>query len=364
MNNYIMNLVKVFPDKGTIEVYKITGKTNLGLLAGIINRYSKGLVASFLSTDYGELEAGVYVAGIGDYSLSKEDVEARVDDFLDRYKNERTSQGLSVDEPLNSNNIIVEPTSISSTTYVVANLLSNYINKTVPKELQCPRRPGERFAVCLDIDFLEGEFWNQKVGLNKDKRFVHFCNDYPGLCRDTGDSCSKFFRVVKCITMRFQHVVSDREEIYLVLHQYYRRLSNLGLKIVVDYIRSSNIDFNALLGIYVNYRINKNSTWICKIVSISNNDVVLECEGKSMHVHLSELDNISISVNPTYSQSRRFIGMYLCKDFDKHKDLNRLYPSQYFSILENDLEIVRRIVGKLCIGGVCFSIDRELKRVW
>ena len=47
-NKYITNLVKVLPDKGIIEAYRITGKVNLGVLAGAINRYAKDLVASFL----------------------------------------------------------------------------------------------------------------------------------------------------------------------------------------------------------------------------------------------------------------------------------------------------------------------------
>ena len=364
MSVYVTNFVKVLPSKDTIEAYRITGKVNLGVLAGVINRYAEGLVASFLSTDYGELRAGVYVAGIGDYHPCKEDVRAKIEDILEKYREERTAQGLPVDESLNINNITIEPTSIiSSTNYVVANLLNNFLSKVVPRELQCPRRPGERSAICLDIDFLEREFWSKRV-VDKDERFIDFCNYYPGLCRDTGSSCSKFFKVVKCITMRFQHVVSDQEEIYLVLHHYYRRLSNLDLKIVIDYIRSNHIDLNTLLGVCVNYRTSKDSTWVCKIVSINNNEFMLECEGRNIRIGISELDNVSIAVNPTYSQSRKFIGEYLCREFDKHKDLNRLYPIGCFSILENDLEIVRRIVGKPCIGRVCFSIDRRLKRVW
>ena len=361
---YVTNFVKMFPDKDTIEAYRITGKVNLGVLAGVINRYAKGLVASFLSTGYGEVEAGVYVAGIGDRYARKENVRAKIEDILEIYREERSAQGLSVDESLNISNIIIEPaSSISSTTYVVANLLNNFLSKVIPEELQCPRRPGERSAICLDIDFLESGFWNQKV-VNKDERFIDFCNDYPSLCRDTGDSCSKFFKVVKCITMRFQHIASDQEEIYLVLHHYYRRLSNLNLKIVIDYIRSNYIDLNTLLGVRVNYKTSRDSTWICKIVSTNNNELTLECEGKNIRIGISELDNASIAINPTYSQSRKFISKYLCKEFDKHKDLNKLYPIKYFSILENDLEIVRRIIGKPCIGGVCFSVDRRLKRVW
>ncbi len=364
MSRYVTNFVKVLPDKDSIEVYRIADKMNLGVLAGVINRYAEGLVASFLSTDYDELKAGVYVTSIDDH-LSKEDVETEVESALERYREERVVEGFPVDEALNINNLSIELVpNIPSTAYVVTNLLNNFLNKIVPMELRCPRRPGERLAICLDMDFLEREFWSQEI-IDRDERFLDFCNDYSSLCRDTGGGCSKFFKVVKCITMRFQHVVSDREEIYLVLHHYYRRLSNLNLKLVIDYMKNNRIDLDSLLGVRVNYRVSEGSTRVCKIASINDNRLVLKCEKGEVCIDISELlDDASIAVNPTYSQSRRFISEYLCREFDKHRDLNRLYPSEYFSALENDIEIVRRIIGKLCISGVCFSIDRRLKRVW
>jgi len=363
MSKYVTNFVKVLPDKGSIEAYRIVGKVNLGMLAGVINRYAEGLVASFLPADYDELRAGIYVASIEGY-LRKEDVKTKVENALEKYREKRAAEGFPIDDVLNINNITIEPApNIPSTAYVVANLLNNFLNKVMPRKLRCPRRPGERLAICLDIDFLERGFWSQGI-IDRDERFLDFCNDYPSLCRDTGGGCSKFFKVVKCITMRFQHVVSDREEIYLVLRHYYRRLSNLDLKLVIDYMKSNHIDLNNLLGVRVNHKVGKGSTWVCEIASINDGELMLKCEGEKIRIDISELDNTFIAVNPTYSQSRRFIGKCLCREFDRHKDLNRLYPSEYFSILENDIEIVRRIIGKPCIDGVCFSIDRRLKRVW
>ncbi len=364
MSGYVTNFVRVMPDGGTIEAYRVTGKVNLGILAGIINRYAEDMVASFLSSDYGDLRAGVYVVSIEGY-LSEEAVRTKIEEVLEKYREYRTIEGLPIDKTLDISNIIINiPPNVSSTAYVVANLLNNVLNKVVPKELQCPRRPGERFAICLDIDFLEREFWSQRI-VDRDDRFIDFCKDYPSLCRDTGDGCSKFFKVVKCLTMRFQHVVSDSgEEIYLVLHHYYRRLSNLSLKSVIEYMRDKHIDLDKLLHVHVNYKANKNSTLVCKIASINDNELVLECEGKDVSMNINELDNASVAVNPTYSSSREFIARYLCKEFDRHRVLNRIYPSRYFSFLENDVEIVRRIIGRLCIGKTCFSIDRTLKRVW
>lgn len=287
-------------------------------------------------------------------------MKAKIKDALEKYREERVARGLLVDEYLNVNNIKIQTLSISSKSYVVTNLLNNFLNKVIPKELQCPPRPSERSAICIDIDFLEREFWSKNI-IKRDERFVNFCNDYPSLCRDSGSDCSKFFKVVKCIPMRFQHVDSEQEEIYLVLRHYYRKLSYLDLKTVIDYIRSKSIDLNNLQGVYVNYRTSKDSTQACKIVSINNSELELECEGRYIPIDISKLDKDSI--NPTYSRSREFISKYLCKEFDKHKDLNRLYPSEYFSILENDLGIVRRIISEPVIGGVHFSIDEVLKRL-
>jgi len=200
---YITNFVKVLPSKDVIEAYRITGKVNLGVLVRAINKYAEGLIASFLSADYGELKAGVYVASIEDYHLHEEDVRAKIRDVLEKYRGEQAARGLPVDESLNVNNIEIQATSISSRSYVVTNLLNNFLNKVIPEKLQCPRRPGERSAICLDIDFLEREFWSRNI-VDRDERFKDFCKDYPSLCRDTESSCSKFFKVVKCITMRFQ----------------------------------------------------------------------------------------------------------------------------------------------------------------
>ncbi|MEM0237898.1 MAG: hypothetical protein QXP97_07630 [Desulfurococcus sp.] len=362
MGEYITNLVNVSFDKSVIEVYRISGKANLGLLTNVINKYAKDLVASFLPTDYGKLRAGVYVAAMGVY-LSKEEIEIRIKEALEEYRRMRNAQGLPVDDTLDISNITLELVpDIPPTAYVVANLLNNALSKAVAGKLRCPRRPGEGFAICLDIDLLEREFWQLKI-VDEDEILIDFCKEYPSLCRDTGDSCSRFFKVVKCIAMRFQHVISDREEIYVVLHHYYRRLGNLDLKIIIDHMRINHINLDALQGIYVNYRDNKDTTLICKIVLINSNKLTLACEEQNISLDISSLDKVHIAINPNYSQSRKFISEYLCKEFDKHRELNRLYPHRYFSILENDLEIVRRIIDKLCIGKVCFSINKRLKRI-
>ena len=366
MNEYITNFVKVFPDKGIIKVYRAIGKVNLGLLTKVINMHVEDLVASFLSTDYNNMRAGVYITSIGDH-VNEEELRIKITEAIEKYQENQIARNLLVSENLNISNIEIEHVfDIPSTAYVVVNLLNNALRKKVPKEFWCPRRPGERFSLCFDIDLLEKKFWSRDPQVvNKDQRFIDFCREHPGLCRDTGDSCSKFFRVVKCLTLRFQHIVSDNEEIYLVLHHYYRRLSNLNLKLIIDHMKSNDIDLSRLLNVLVNYKADRSNTRVCEIASFTNDDeLILVCGGEKIYVDLNKLDEISISVNPTYNSSRRFIEEYLCKMFDKHRDLNKFYPSGYFAILENDVEIVREIVNTLYIGEVHFSLDRNLKRVW
>jgi len=60
----ITNFVDVIPSKDAIKAYRITGKANLGVLVGVINKYAEGLIASFLQSDYGGLNAGIYAASI------------------------------------------------------------------------------------------------------------------------------------------------------------------------------------------------------------------------------------------------------------------------------------------------------------
>ena len=357
MTEYITNFAKVLPSGDVIETYRITCRSNQlnpGKIAYIINKNTDDLVASSLNRDYNELKAGVYVASLSS-QLDRDTIESKIKNIL-------VNSGFLYD----IDDLELEQYNMNSMAYVVANLLNNTVDKKIPQEIRCPHRPGERLSICLDIETLEKEYWSKGIA-NIDELFKIFCNDYPELCRNTDNDCSKFFKVVKCITMRFQHIVSEDEnnEIYLILHQYYRRIGNLHLKQVLEYMKYKNIDLNRILGVHVNYRKDKNNTMVCRIFSFTENNLVLETiDGKYYQIDLDNLDNTYVAINPNYRSSRQFIYSYLCKNFEKHKNLNRLYPSKYFATLENDLEIIRRIVGRICIGGTCFSINKELKRIW
>jgi len=370
-SNYIANFFSVIPEKSSIEVYRITGRINLGLLAKVINVYDQDIVASFLSFNYNELKSGVYISSISSTSegVTSNEIKTRIANVIERFQSDRVSKGLPKRDDLDIENISIDYLNIPAQSYVVANLLNNLLNKRIPASLRCPKRPGEKLSLCLDFNTLEKEFWQQNM-IDVDERFSQFCTRFPNLCKDYYDGCSKFFRVVKCITMRFQHVIleSEREELYLVLHHYYRRLSNLDLRHVLNYISMMNLNPNILVGVRVNYRMSSEETKLCEVVSIENSRLELKCEEEGFPIDIDKLEQNSITINPTYKHSRNFIEKYLCRDFDRHKDLNKFYPRNYFSMLENEIkivkEIIKRYINKFCIGGTCFSIGSKPLVIW
>jgi len=369
-SGYIVNFVNVIPEKNSIEVYRIIGKTNLGLLTKAINKYDQDLVASFLPFNYNELKSGAYVSSISSTSesITLSEIKTRIAGAIERFLSDSVSRGLPRIENLNIENVSIENLNIPAQSYVVANLLNNLLDKRIPTFLRCPKRPDEKLTICLDFNTLEKEFWQQNIA-DVDERFSQFCTRFPKLCKND-DGCSKFFRVVKCITMRFQHIMfePEREELYLVLHHYYRRLSNLNLKHILNYISEMNLNPNILIGVRVNYRMSSEETKLCEIAFIENSKLELKCEEEKFPINIDRLEQDTITINPTYKHSRNFIEKYLCRDFDRHRDLNKLYPKNYFSNFENEIkivgEIIKRCINKFCIGGALFSIYSKPLIVW
>jgi len=360
--DYKVNFVGINPERDVIRVFRVTGKTNLGLLTRIINDYSQNLVASFLSSDYGALKSGVYVSDVSSdgEGISLNDVKSLIVDAVEKFRAYRVSKGLP-EVDLKIDEIHIEQVGIPSRSYAVANLLNNLFRKRIPLRLRCPRRPGEHLALCLDINILE-EFWNRGIA-DRDERFLQFCKQFPGLCRNSdNDGCSRFFKVVKSITMRVQHIVTESgiEQLYLVLHHYYRRLSSLGLDRVLEFLSRSNLSPQLLVGVRVNYRRKLGDTLLCEVRSVTDKEIELRCESEVIRITQQEYG--SVTVNPTYKQSRDFIEKHICKHFDAHRTLNRLYPRNYFSILENEIikivaEVIKQHINRLCIGGACFSVE-------
>jgi hypothetical protein len=111
------------------------------------------------------------------------------------------------------------------------------------------------------------------------------------------------------------------------------------------------------------------------IKSEEGGDVIgLECISKEskklevLEIPYAELNTYKVRVNPTYRSSREFISNYLCKYFDKHKELSEFTPIEYFKILENDLKTFKKLLAgfapsNLVLGNVAYTIGDSFARV-
>lgn len=100
---------------------------------------------------------------------------------------------------------------------------------------------------------------------------------------------------------------------------------------------------------------------------MSGHILKLRCEGKENYIGINSLSlpnsGLKLSINPNYSNSRRFIARYLCEEFEAHKELNKRYPIDYFEALRNDIKIFKRIVEDICFGGTCFDINEQPAKI-
>jgi hypothetical protein len=391
---YIVNFVDVMPDRDRLSVFKIS-KTlkDFGFtrIVHVVNRYSQTLLSTSLSSEYGDLEPGVYIAYIGreankdvlrnelQYAFAKYFEELSQSSFTQKYT-QPSSSSSNVNEFVDSlvNSAVEEV--IPSTSYVIANLLNNLMEKIIPIHYRCHEK-GARVCIKLDVETLR-EILQRDEELSKEPLF-NFCEEYPSLCGDDNNGCAKFFRVIKEFHIRFQHsVIDDKERIYMIFFSQYRRLGGLELRKVIDFLKSYTKlpvkDINiALEGVRVNVTLPDGSV-LCEIKDMKSEEdcdvVELECiskepkEPKALEIHYNELDEYDVRINPTYKSSREFISNYLCKYFDEHKKLSWFTPSEYFKILENDLKIFKKLLAKfaltnIVLGGVTYTIKDNFVKV-
>jgi hypothetical protein len=390
---YIINLVDVRPDSDRLSVYRIS-KTlkdfELTRIAHVVNTYSQSLVSTLLSSEYGGLKPGVYVASVGrvaDRDMLRDELKnafARCFEVLSQRSSEQKHIRpfplfYDVDELVNALVDSVAEEAVPSTSYVAANLLNNLMGRSVPNQYKCYEK-GVRICIKLDVKALR-ELMQKDEELSREPLF-NFCRERPSLCGEGNDGCARFFRVVKELHIRFQHsVVNDEEKIYIVFFSQYRRLSNLELKGVIDFLKngvklSAKDVINALGGIRVNVTLPEGSVLyeIRDVKSEGGSDVVeLECVDKELggprelRIHYNELEAYKVRINPTYKSSRELIYNYLCKYYDEHKKLSWITPSTYFKILEDDLKIFRRLLAEfklsnIVLGNVTYAIGSSF--VW
>jgi len=384
---YIINFVDVKPDSGKLSVFRIS-KTlkDFGFtrVTHVVNRYSQSLVSTPLSSEYGGLKPGVYVASVGrvaDKDMLRDELKgafARYFEVLSqRSLVQRRIQSFStfydVDTLVNALVDSVAEEAVSSTSYVAANLLNNLMERSIPIQYKCYEK-DMRICIKLDVKTL-GELMQKDEELSREPLF-NFCRERPGLCGEGNDGCARFFRVVKELHIRFQHsVVNDEEKIYMIFFSRYRRLSNLELKSVIDFLKNdiklpAKDIVNVLRGVRVNVALPEGSM-LYEIKDVKNeegSDVIeLECiskeprESRELRMHYNGLDVYNVRINPTYKSSREFIYNYLCKYYDEHKKLLWITPSAYFKILECDLKIFRRLLAdfklsSILLGNVTYTI--------
>lgn len=380
---YITNLIRVDPNSENIMLYKIPkSDVNPPLLTKIINKYSENLVASALTFEYKDeletLEAGTYIAYFREVKYRDvNNIRKEIKEAIIKYVNERKSENNVWDTFINnfdSSKIKIESKELSSTSYIIPRLLNNTLRRIIPKELLCKKeKPGEEIAICLNVTRLN-EYYQTISSIRNEKEkepLFLFCEVYPKLCYEAQENgCSQFFKVVKHMTLRFQQATDEYTQIYLILHSYYSRESDLDLLKIIDYMNSMGLSLELIKDVRVNYIKKGEHTKLCKIESIDKNSLELKYDTHTEKIDLNYLRNnqqsqekVILRINPTYRTSREFIEKYLCKDFDKHKELNAdRNPEKYFKTLKNDLEILKSIIGeKIYLSGVYFSIDNFLK---
>ena len=390
---YIINFVDVNPDRDKLGVFRVSKPLEnfeSPRVVHVINRYSQNFVSTLLPSEYEGLKPGVYIAYIGQEAskdVLRSELRYAFAKYFEEYDQRSSTQEYvhlfssfsDINERANNlaSNLVSSAVEevISSTSYVAANLLSNLVEKIIPVRYSCHEK-GVRICVKLSAKTLREILQENEYSIEP---LFNFCMNYPGLCGGSDYGCAKFFEVVKELQIRFQHViVNDRERIYMILSSQYRRLNRLELKEVIDFIKPLVEDINkALRGVRVNVTFPDGSVLyeIKDIKSEGNGDVIgLECISKEskkpevLEIPYAELNTYKVRINPTYRSSREFISNYLCKYFDKHKELSGFTPIEYFKILENDLKIFKRLLARfapsnLVLGNVTYTIGDTFARV-
>jgi hypothetical protein len=298
---YIINFVDVRPDSGRLSVFRIS-KTlkdfEFTRVTHVVNKYSQSLVSTSLSNEYGGLKPGVYIASVGrvaDKDMLRDELKgafARYFEVLSQRNSvQRRIQSFStfydVDTLVNALVDSVAEEAVPSTSYVAANLLNNLMERSISIQYKCYEK-GVRICIKLDVKTLR-ELMQKDEEFSREPLF-DFCREHPNLCGGEGsDGCARFFKVIKELLIRFQHsVVNDEEKIYMIFFSRYRRLSNLELKSVIDFLKNDvklpvKDMVNALRGVRVNVALPEGSALyeIKNVESEEGGDVVeLECVDK------------------------------------------------------------------------------------
>ena len=383
---YLVNFLPVDFDNVNLDVYwlPLLRECPSPWVVSAINQYAKSIVASLLTRQYQRLQEGIYIASL-EGMRGEENVSAEVKKALTTYFGSREGQGgktPSVEKcisELDKNPHQIQSIQIPSTGYVVSNLLKNALEKSIKvsenRNILC-HKIGSELCLQLEKERLETLIPQE---MRHTEPLLAFCNNNSWLCggRIRGkEGCGRFFKVVKEITLRFQHVVTENiegkndERIYVIVSSTYRRISTLNLYDIIDFLTTTGKDVGLLSGVRVNKRL-KRGTDLCKVVEARENQVRLSCLSRKEEVvdidTLRSLDG-QYTINPTYKHSRDFIEKYICDDIDKHKDLIaeiKRNSRVYFERLTNDVKLIlgKIIPNNITLDNVNYQIRQEFLQV-
>jgi len=391
---FITNMCEIVPSEKELNVLRIPeipqGFSHT-MITRIINKYSSNFVSTALVRKYGELEPGIYIAPIYkdmNKELFKDELQIAFNKYLRSSSQRKVTITSRQQEPNHNVNYIndklvnkIEERRVTSTTYIVTNLLRNLLEKIIPNGYTCSTKEG---GVCINLDI--GLLEKILNGKERDQEpLLGFCQKHPNLCGRKDNGCSRFFKVVKQFHIRFQHSVIDgKEKIYLIFYSCYRRLNNLRISNIIRFLLNDGkglATLEDLKEVFVNVT-TEQSTELYKIVDIKmenpgtyvlvlspsigiNNQIELRVNVQDNNQN-NDQDRYNLKINPTYKNSRKFIEK-LCKEFDEHKELSRLTPYSYFTILRNDIKVFKKIIfsniNEITLGGVMYTINDDLVRV-
>lgn len=385
IGRYLVNFLPVSFDSAYLGVYwlPLLRECPSPWVVSAINQYAKSIVASLLPRQYQHLKEGIYIASLAE-TISEEYVRAELKEALTTYFKSREERGKMPGgekciSELDNSISQVQNIQIPSTGYVVANLLKNALEKIIKnsenKNILC-LKIGAELCLHLEKKCLETLIPQEK---RRAEPLLTFCDNNSWLCGNEikgKEGCSKFFKVVKEITLRFQHVVTEKyhgkndERIYVIVSSTYRRISNLTLYDVIDFLRTTGKDIALLNGVRVNKRL-KRGTDLCKVVEARENKVRLSClSSEEEVVDIDTLMSLGVryTINPTYKHSRDFIEKYICEDMEKHKDLITKIKSNsrvYFEQLTNDVKLIlgNIIPSSITLNNVIYQISDEFLQI-
>ncbi|MFZ8812236.1 MAG: hypothetical protein ACO2PN_29560 [Pyrobaculum sp.] len=382
---YRVNFLPVSYGSAYLDVYwlPLLRECPSSWVVSAINQYAKSMVASLLSRQYQYLKEGIYIASLAE-TISEEYVGAELKKALTTYfesREDRQGKTPSGEKCISDDNNIsqVQNTQIPSTGYVVANLLKNALEKIIKnsenENILC-HKIGAELCLRLEKKRLESLIPQEKRSAEP---LLTFCDSNSWLCGNEikgKEGCSRFFKVVKEITLRFQHVATENitggndERIYVMVSSTYRRISNLTLYDVIDFLRTTGKDIGLLNGVRVNKRL-KRGTDLCKVVEARENKVQLKClSGEKEVIDVDTLMSLGgrYTINPTYKHSRDLIEKNICEDMDKHKDLiTKIKRSSrvYFMHLTNDVKLIlgNIIPSSIILNNVKYQIGQEFLQI-